>query len=157
MQAIRDALTSCGIAHPAEFFVGIGVCILVPLVAVSILFRALFMKTGEMDEGPGWRYAILGVVGCGSCTAGLLAAAVVPVFWPPDEVPDAGIAVMCVGDVIALAGLMVLLASTVLDVRALRRPRTRGEVSWARAFISYAPISIFLTGVVAAYELADVH
>ena len=155
MQMIKDMLASWGIISPPEFFFGIGVCIGIVLLAISIVFRVFFFAE-KSAFGRGWRYDLVGILACSCSIAGLVAVFTVPLFFAPSLVPDWCLACMAIGTLVGLPGLLTLLVSVLLDVRSLVRPRGDGEIHWARGFIFYVPFCLILPGLLHLYRLFGV-
>jgi hypothetical protein len=156
MESIKEILESWGIISPPEFFTGIGICIAVPLLIVSAAFRLFFMKLGEV-EGYGWKQGVWGVLGCSACSTGLLMVFIPPIFFTPSEVPDLILGVMAVGDLLAIPGLLLLVASVLLGIRSLLHPRGNREISWGRRFVFYVPLIMLFSNIVRLYQVLGVH
>jgi hypothetical protein len=155
MQIIKGILHSWNIISPPEFFFGVGICIGIPLLLISVAFKVFFLKRGS-SPGRGWRYDSIGLPACICSTCGLVAIFVVPLFSTPDNVPDWSLAIMALGTLVGLLGLLALIASVVLDIPSLLGPRGEQEIQWARNFVFYVPLCLILVNLVRLYVLFDV-
>ena len=155
MQPIKDILHSWNIISPPEFFFGIAICIGIPLLLVSVVFKVFFIKDGS-STGRGWRCDFIGLFACVCSTSGLAAVFAVPLFFTPGNVPDWSLATMAIGAIVGLLGLLALIAATVLDLRSLLKPRGEQEIQWARNFIFYVPLFLVFVNLVRLYRLFNV-
>jgi len=156
MEPVKELLNSWGIISPPEFFSGIGVCILVALLAVSAAFRLFFIRGYEKEE-PGWKHWFRGVLGCCCCCAGLVMTFTIPLFYTPADVPDAALAVMMAGVIVAAPGLLLLLASVLPNIKVLLKPGGGAEKQWARKFIYILPLSVLFPLFLRLYQMSGVH
>jgi hypothetical protein len=156
MEPVRNLMKSWGIINPAEFFFGLGVCILVPLLAVSAAFRLFFLRGCE-HPGTGWRQWFRGVLGCCLCSAGLVLVFTPPLFHAPDVVPDGALALMLAGVAMAAPGLLVLLTAVLPGMRSLRKPGGGGEKPWARTLIYLLPLGTLFPLFARLYGYLGIH
>ncbi len=158
---ILRTLGGQGIVNPAEFFFGIGICIGVPQLAISIAFGCLLYWKERLplalpDKPSGWRYDWAGILGCLLCTAGLIAIFVVPLFSPPNEVPRIVLSIMAIGMCVASLGLLVQLGAIAFDFKALLRQQGEDEITWARLLVSVLPYVVLISTLLRLYLIFDV-
>lgn len=156
MNSIVLWLKGMGIINPSEFFFGIGICIGLPLLTISAVFR-IFLHPFDAPGGVGWKHAGLGAVSCVVCCAGLLCVAFVPCLYRPAQVPNWGIWLMLCGDSVAFVGLSTLLTIVIISWRELRQPMGVNERPLCRKLVFALPLCILLPVVVRIYRFLGVH
>lgn len=145
-----------GIVNPAEMIVGVGMILGIAQLFVSCLFWLFFLKPGQA-AGRGWSYDGFAALACIAATGGLLAVFVVPIFYHANEVPFVVAVIMACGLVLTATGLLVQCYSLIRGREQLLQPRGERELSWARKFIAYVPLSVVAVNLLQLYQLLGVH
>jgi hypothetical protein len=128
-----------GMDHAVPKLFGIGVCLGIVLLLFSLLFGSQFCRYGHPRPGPAWRQGRWGALGCLLACLGLGMVGVGPIASTPDKAPGWVPGFMLVGNLLALAGLILLGCATVVGLGALRQPAPAEEPRFLRRVVAVLP------------------